>query len=120
MLSHILMKNKRYLGDRLLIVLGIWSSDGDTVIDTEGSESDRSSGSGDEESSIGELLDSSVSSTSRGGKGNGKNGDFGKNAGKNVDNWVGGGWLWTRLFISRFNNEKAEVEAGVCVCELAK
>ena len=74
-------------------MLGIWSSDGDTVIDTEGSESDRSSGSGDEESSIGELLDSSVSSTSRGGKGNGKNGDFGKNAGKNVDNWVGGGWL---------------------------
>ena len=98
-------------------MLGIWSSDGDTVIDTDGSDSDRSSGSassGDEESSIGELLDSSVSSTSSGGKGNGKNGDFcslGKNAGKNVDNCVGG-WIGIRLWISLFSVENAELGDG--------
>ena len=77
------------LGDMLLMVLGIWSTDEETVIDRALSDNDGSSGSGEDDSSTGELLDSSVSSTSSGG-GNGKGnmgdwGSLGKNEGRNVE-----------------------------------
>ena len=64
---------KSNLGDMLVMVLGIWSTGTgeETVIDRALSDNDGSSGSGEDDSSTGELLESSVSSTSSGG-GNGK------------------------------------------------
>ena len=58
------------LGERLVMVLGIWSTEEATVMDRHPELSDISSASccsGDEERSTRELPESSVISTSRGG-----------------------------------------------------
>ena len=59
-----------HLGDRLVMVLGIWSTEEATVMDRQAELSDKSSASfcsGEEERSTRELPESSVISTSRGG-----------------------------------------------------
>ena len=93
------MECESNLGERLLMVLGIWSIGELTEIDRLLSDGSSISGnSGEDDNSNGELWESSVSSTSNGGGNeNGKMGDlgiFGKIAGKNVDSCVATvGWL---------------------------
>ena len=103
-----------------MIVLGIWSTEEATVMDRQLEVSDKSSVSfcsGEEERSTRELAESSVISTSRGGKKGSSDpgGDLGCSDGKKEGRKVVGRGLvrpaWDLLVINLFSVEKAREEA---------
>ena len=108
------------LGERLLMVLGIWSrlGSGETVIDRAGSAEDMeewSPGSGELEARSRPGSGSSVSSTSRGGSQGRMGGGWdlarpGSSAGRKVDSCLATAGTELLLVISLFRVEKAELE----------
>ena len=111
------------LGERLVMVLGIWSGPasrpGETVIDRAGSAGDRSPDSLPR-STVRLVSGSSFSSTSRGGN-QGKTGccDLwrpGSSAGRKVESCLATAGTELLLVISLFRVEKAELEVTVDSC----